>query len=382
MADDFVPVQISLSRADRTYVPTPVDPAFASADYIGKILNRVTYPKRLFRGLDDISIEDLERYLRSTQVLILGLRLTNVCNYNCVYCGTADKRGRDSAGALRTADYKNLIEQGAKLGVRTILFGANGEPLLTRDLLEIVEHVAAFGMIPIVFTNASLFGNDDLCRLWHGVSGLELLRRLDQAGTSLMISCESLHRETYDSIMGVRGFDSFEKGIDRIRNHSSLTQPLIYQGRPLCRLGLSVVMMPVNYDERHALADFIHSLNGLIILKPPSLHGSAKRNLDRMFRVEEVANIRPELASLSDKSATLQILTLACASWTLGLSVDNEGNFMSCMTEEINPFGSAQNARNTPLKDLIGRRMELVTLNTSICPVKDKFYQPKAFAGA
>jgi hypothetical protein len=101
-----------------------------------------------------------------------------------------------------------------------------------------------------------------------------------------------------------------------------------------------------------------------------------------MFPVEEVARIKTELQSLSDKSATLQILTLACASWTLGLSIDNEGRFMACMTEEINPFDSTQNARNTRLKDLVGHRMELVTLSTSICPVKDKFYLPKNFSGA
>jgi molybdenum cofactor biosynthesis enzyme MoaA len=369
-------VHLAINPADHTYRPRTFsdDPPTSDA-YVQDILSRVGYPKRLFRGLDDIPIDTLEHYLRTSKVYILGLRLTNVCNYDCVYCGTSEKRGRDSGRVLRTPEYLDLISQAADLGIRTILFGANGEPLLTRDLPEIIEHVASLNMVPILFTNASLFGNDELCRHWHGISGSELLRRIDAAGTSLMISCESLQADVYDRIMRVKSFDSFRKGIDRIRN-SSLAEPRQFNGRPLCRIGFSVVMMPVNYGERHDLIDFAHALNGLIILKPPSLHGSAKLNIDQMFSTERVREIRPELQSLSDKAATLQILTLACASWTLGLSISNEGEFMACMTEEMSPFDSFENARNTPIKDLIGRRVELVTMKSSICPVKDKFYSP------
>jgi hypothetical protein len=164
--------------------------------------------------------------------------------------------------------------------------------------------------------------------------------------------------------------------IERIRDESSFCEPRTFEGRPLCRIGFSILMMPENYAERHALLEFVHDLNALAILKLPSLHGAAKTNQDKMFPVEQGLAIKQELAELSDKQATLQILTLGCASWTLGISIDNEGRFMACMTEEVNPFDEDQNARNTRLSQLLGRRIELLKLRNTICPVKDKFYRP------
>ena len=338
------------------------------------VLSRADYPRRLFAGLDDLPLSTLESSLQNTQILTLGLRLTNVCNYDCIYCGTAAKRGRDTASVLTTAEYKDLIDQAAELGARCVIFGANGEPTMTRDVLELLRHVGARGMTPLIFSNMSIIGNDAMCRRLHGVDGIEFLRRLDEAGTSLIISVESLRREPYNHIMGVETYDYFLEAIERVRKHSTLTRAREYQGRPLCRVAVSAVVMPINYEERHDLVEFAHSLNGLVILKPPSLHGSAATHRDQMFSVEDAIRIRPELEALSDKQATLQILTLACGSWTLGFSVDNEGNFMSCMTEEVNPFHQAANARNTRLSELVNRRNELVKLRSTVCPVKDKFY--------
>ena len=374
------PTQMSLNSVPR-YQRELLPSEFSPEAYVRDILDRVQYPRRLLVGLDDIALPTLEAYLRGTQFFILGLRLTNVCNYDCVYCGTAERRGRDTDSVLKTAEYLDLIAQASELGVHTILFGANGEPLMTRDLLKIVECVAEHGMVPLIFTNASLLGNDALCARWHGISGRELLRRLDQAGTSLMISCESLERERYNAIMRVDGYDHFMTAIERIRNESSFCESRTFEGRPLCRIGFSILMMPENYDERHALVEFVHELNALATLKLPSLHGAAKTNSDRMFSVDEGRAIRRELEELSDKQATLQILTLGCASWTLGMSIDNEGRFMACMTEENNPFEPGQNARNTRLATLLGRRVELLKLRNTICPVKDKFYRPGEAGG-
>jgi hypothetical protein len=243
----------------------------------------------------------------------------------------------------------------------------------------LLECTGALGMTPIIFSNISIIGNDQLCMRKHGVDGIEFLRRLDKAGTTLVISAESLQRERYDHIMGVKAFDSFELAVKRIREHSTLTHVRTMNDRPLCRIALSAVVMPINYDERFDLVAFAHSLNGAAVLKPPSLHGSAAVNKDQMYTVAEALRIRPEIQAMSDKQATLQVLTLACASWTLGFSIDNEGNFMSCMTEELNPFGEQTNIRNTRLSEVLSKRNELVKLGTSICPVKDKYYVRSEF---
>jgi MoaA/NifB/PqqE/SkfB family radical SAM enzyme len=366
------PISVELDQQRRYHT---VDGAGQDSELnVEAILSKAAYPRRLFAGLDDLRMEDLERSLRTSQIITLGLRLTNVCNYDCIYCGTADKRGRDTPYVMTTAEYKDIIDQAADLGARSVIFGANGEPLMTKGLLEIFEHVHARNMVPITFSNISVIGHDKFCEKLHGMSGEEFLRRLDAAGTSLIISVESLRPDAYNHIMGVESHRYFETAVERIRE-SSMAEPRTWEGRPLCRIAVSCVVMPINYQDRFAMVEFAHSLNGLAILKPPSLHGSAAVNRDQMFTPEEVLKIRPEVAAMSDKQATLQILTLACASWTLSFSIDNEGHFMSCMTEEVNPFGTGMTTRNTRLADVVRRRTELVKLGNTICPVKDKYYQ-------
>lgn len=345
----------------------------AQAKRVDAILGRAVYPKRLFRGLDDLSLAELRDALLSKTVLTVGLRLTNVCNYACIYCGTLAKRGKDAAGTLSTDEYKRIIADAAEIGARSIVFGANGEPMLTKDVLPILEYTRSCGLIPIMFSNCSVIGNDDLSIRKHGVDGQEFLERMEEAGTSLFVSVESLQEERYDHIMGVKSFRSFERAVERLRR-SPITKTTEYEGRVLCRIAVSCVVMPINYDERTAMVEFAHSIGGLAILKPPSLHGAAAENRDQMFTVSEALPIRKEVEALSDKQATLQILTLACGSWTLSMSIDSEGFYMSCMTEEVNPFGVGMNVRQAPLKDMLGRRNELNKLGTSICPVKDKFY--------
>lgn len=366
-------VEIELDE-NRSYHRVERPSRDGQVDRVENILSKAVYPKRLVAGLDDLTMEELRFHLEECRPLNVGLRLTNVCNYDCIYCGTAANRGKDNDKSMSFDEYKAVIEQAAEVGARTIIFGANGEPLLTDRILELLECTAAAKMTPLIFSNISIIGNDRLCMRKHGVDGIEFLRRLDEAGTTLIISTESLQRESYDHIMGVKSFDSFELAVKRIREHSTLTRKQTMNGHPLCRIVLSAVVMPINYDERFELVEFAHSLNGAAVLKPPSLHGSAAVNKDQMYTVVEAMRIRPEIQELSDKQATLQVLTLACASWTLGFSIDNEGNFMSCMTEEVNPFGDKANIRNTRLADVLSRRNELVKLGTSICPVKDKFY--------
>ena len=344
---------------------------------IKNVLENVKYPKKLLKGLDDINIDNLEDYLKGEKVYVLGLRLTNYCNYSCVYCGTAEKRGSKEVKEVCLDEYLDLIRQAAEIGVSTIILGANGEPTLTPNLKLILEEIGKYNMTPIIFTNASIFGDDELCKRVHNITGEELLDVVDKTGTTLIVSCESIRKEKYNQIVGSNDPNAHEKfmlAMDRIKK-TSIVEYREFNGRPLCRLAFSSVVMPLNYEDRYELTGFIHSMNGLIILKVPSLHGAAAENKHLMFDVEKASVIQEELGEISDKKATLQVLNLACGAWTLGISVRIDGEFMTCMTEESNPYEGEVNIRNTRLVDLVGKRQELLKLCSTVCPVKDKYYQ-------
>lgn len=339
---------------------------------ITEIMKNVKYPPRLLKGLDDI--ENLQEYLKNNKVYSFNLRLTNDCNYNCVYCGTSKKRGTHCTGELNTNEYIQLIEEAKKIGARTVILGGNGEPTLTKNLQYILKKIHELEMIPILFTNAYIFGDDKLCQKIHSMSGVDFLNIIDETDTSLIISCETTNEDLYNEIVGKKNaYKVFMRSIDRIKN-TKLVHKLEYKGCTLCRIAISAVCMPSNYNNRYDLADFAHSLNGLLVMKLPSLHGAAKDNIQKMFDKSDYSSVSKEINKITDKKATLQIMNLACVAWTLGISVSNLGEYMICMTNEDNPYGEGVNVRNTSLSELIGRRQELQKLKSTICPVKDIYY--------
>lgn len=340
---------------------------------VENIIEKISYPNRLLRGLDDIDLDNIRDYLLGDRVFAVGIRMTNRCNYNCIYCGTAERRGTDAEKCLKTEEYIDIVNDAKSIGASTIVLGGNGEPTFHKEIVEILTHINERKMTPIIFTNGYIFGDDILCKKIHGISGKELLNVIDKTGTSVIISCETTNEDRYNKIVGTDSYGIFMNAIARIRK-TNLVKKEFYKGIPLCRIAFSTVVMPINYNDCNVLSDFVHELNGLCIFKLPSLHGAAAANATMMFDPEEGNKIRKELYDLSDKQATLQILNLACVAWSLGISINNEGFYMSCMTDESNPYGPDINVRNTSMKELLGKRKELIALSNTICPIKDKYY--------
>ena len=71
-----------------------------------------------------------------------GLNITDNCNMRCVMCNSWRSH---SADELTTDEWKQIITQLRDAGVRFVGF-AGGEPLLRKDLSELVRHAKACGL--------------------------------------------------------------------------------------------------------------------------------------------------------------------------------------------------------------------------------------------
>jgi radical SAM protein with 4Fe4S-binding SPASM domain len=80
--------------------------------------------------------------------------VTTRCNLDCIHCYAGSV---DSAQAeLSTAEGKQLLEQIARVDeIRTIVI-TGGEPLLRKDIFELVEHAGGLGFHMIFSTNGTL----------------------------------------------------------------------------------------------------------------------------------------------------------------------------------------------------------------------------------
>lgn len=121
------------------------------------------------------------------------IMLTDRCNLRCVMCGQWRRR---PGPELSTEDWKYVIDDLARNGIRSIHF-SGGEPLLRQESLrELIRYSHKNGMTTGVTTNGLLLSE-------------ELLRDLVKDGlVSLALSMDAVGEE-YDAIRGAAG--AFER---------------------------------------------------------------------------------------------------------------------------------------------------------------------------
>jgi len=114
------------------------------------------------------------------------LMLTNRCNLKCIMCKLWNEPVAEELGVQ---DWKRIIIDLKKEGIRNIHF-SGGEPLLRKDLTELISFGSQFGLVVGLTTNGLLLNE-------------EILSGLINAGLrSIAISIDALNHE-YDKVRGV-----------------------------------------------------------------------------------------------------------------------------------------------------------------------------------
>lgn len=176
-------------------------------------------------------------------LFLLAVNLTRRCNLACAHCYMdARTRERGGDGELGTGEVKGLLDRVAERGTDTMVVLTGGEPLLRRDLEELVAHGSGLGLAMVVGSNGVLL--DD-----------RRVQELKSAGTlGVGISLDSLDPAYHDRFRGCAG--SWEKtlaGMDACRRHA-----LPFQ--------IHFSVTDANADEVPAMIDFAraggaHALN-------------------------------------------------------------------------------------------------------------------------
>ncbi|MGB3047145.1 GTP 3',8-cyclase MoaA, partial [Dokdonella sp.] len=129
-----------------------------------------------------------------------GLRISVIdrCNFRCPYCMPEDDYPRDhqflsKSGRLRFEEIERLARIFAGLGVRKLRL-TGGEPLLRRELPELVRQLAA------------IEGIDDIAMTTNGSLLPKSAQALREAGLQrITLSVDTLDAEAYRKLSGGRG---------------------------------------------------------------------------------------------------------------------------------------------------------------------------------
>jgi cyclic pyranopterin phosphate synthase len=131
----------------------------------------------------------------------LRLAVTEACNFNCNYCAP-EGRNRIGASPMTLDEITRVVRAAVALGIVNIRL-TGGEPLLRRDIIEIVRALVAIAGVRDVALTTNAF------RL------AELAQPLRDAGLARVnISLDSLRRARFAEIVGIDAFDQVWRGIE------------------------------------------------------------------------------------------------------------------------------------------------------------------------
>ena len=202
------------------------------------------------------------------------------CNHRCIYCGL-DFMGYKPR-FLEAKVIKNRVSEMARLGVKSIMYAGEGEPLLHQDIGDIVRHTKNTGIDVAITTNGALLNRDLANYILGDVAWIK-------------VSIDAGTRETYAKIHRSAPVD-FDKVIKNITYVAELKRRKNYK----CALGVQLLLLPENSHEVIGLAKKSKSLGiDYFVVKPYSQHPLSKTKKYKSIKYAKYLYLMEELNNLN-----------------------------------------------------------------------------------
>lgn len=173
--------------------------------------------------------------------------ITYKCNCRCQMCR---RWVNPQPGELSVGEYKRLAETFQKMGGVHQISIAGGEPLVRKDVFDIINGFASRQMSVNLCTNGLLLNDlcDEVCR---------------SGATCITVSLDGVEPQTHDAIRGHKGaYAKIMKGLEKIMRRPAARRPVVR------------VRMTVSTDNQNEIDRFYHKFKPLVddvLLQPVHL---------------------------------------------------------------------------------------------------------------
>ncbi|MDD2898954.1 MAG: radical SAM protein [Desulfuromonadaceae bacterium] len=290
------------------------------------------------------------------------------CNHNCVFCGIdfarSERLSLDSELLCQ-----RIVEMGL-LGVKSVMFAGEGEPLLHRDLAQMVSCAKGAGIDVSITTNGSAANHD----LWE-----QLLPDLSW----LRFSMDAGSTQVYAKVHQVSG-EIFDKTVANIRDALSVRQRLGLN----TTIGVQYLILPENLDDLAAAISVYNELGvDYISFKPYSEHPQMLNKSGLIYTQEMLDKVESLIDSSQPGLKTKLIYRKASAeSYRTGVKafsqcsalpfwgyISSKGDFYTCSVYLNDERFCVGNIKDENMKDILfgKRRRNSVTYGMTDLHVGD-----------
>mgnify|MGYP001577460213 CR=1 FL=1 len=246
------------------------------------------------------------------------------CNHRCSFCALDFMEYQKRY--LDTAILNERLSEMAKLGLKSVMYGGEGEPLLHGQIAEIINHTKKCGIDAALTTNAVLLKESLSDRI---LGDMEWIKVSIGAGT----------KETYSKIHRAK-----ESDFDIVIKNMSYAARIKQKNGYRCTFGMQILLLPDNKNEVLLLSKIAMNIGmDYLVVKPYSQHPLSKTKRYMDIKYNEQMNLYDELQELNtdnfsiifrlntmkkwDESVKAYSRCLALPFWSY---IDSGGNVWGC----------------------------------------------------
>lgn len=238
----------------------------------------IYHPRRVAQFLD--AGDDWEK-VRKIYPIYVEISPVGACNHRCTFCAV-DYIGYKPVRLSLEVIERALAEMG-QLGVKSVMFAGEGEPMLHTEIDSMVVAAAAAGIDTAMTTNASILSDAFVERALPLMSWIKASVNAGTAATYTRI-----HR-TKDG--------EFERVLANLKRMVKARR----NGGYSCVLGAQILLLPENASEVETLARICRDEIGLdyLVVKPYSQHAFSVTHLYENISYQDYAGLQSRLATLN-----------------------------------------------------------------------------------
>ena len=224
---------------------------------------------------------------------------SGTCNHRCIYCALDFMEYQSRY--LDKEILKDRLSEMASLGLKSIMYAGEGEPLLHKDIGKIINHTKGVGIDVAITTNGVFLKRD-------------LIEGTLENITWIKVSINGATRETYAKIHKTNP-DNFNRVLENMSYAVEVRQNKGHK----CTLGMQLILLPENWHEAELLAQQAKDIGmDYLVIKPYSQHLLSKTAKYKNIKYSDYFHLADKLSTFNNSNFSVIFRLNTMRKWDEG----------------------------------------------------------------